>query len=41
VGREGRAFTQAVWREAVEIERKAGHHIRVMKPPQVVDSAAP
>ncbi|WP_341891427.1 hypothetical protein [Variovorax sp. YR752] len=36
--RKSREFTQAVWRESVEIEWKPGHHIRVMHPLHVLDS---
>lgn len=36
--RKSREFTQAVWRESVEVEWKPGHHIRVMHPLHVLDS---
>jgi hypothetical protein len=36
--RKSREFTQAVWRESVEIEWKSGHRIRVMHPLHVLDS---
>lgn len=36
--RKSREFTQAVWRESVEIEWKPGHIIRVMHPLHVLDS---
>jgi hypothetical protein len=36
--RKSREFTEAVWRESVEIEWKPGHHIRVMHPLHVLDS---
>lgn len=36
--RKSREFTQAVWRESVEIEWKPGHRIRVMHPLHVLDS---
>lgn len=36
--RKSRDFTQAVWRESVEIEWKPGHRIRVMHPLHVLDA---
>lgn len=36
--RKSREFTQAVWRESVEIEWKPGQRIRVMHPLHVLDS---
>lgn len=36
--RKSREFTQAVWRESVEIEWKPGHRIRVMHPLHVLES---
>lgn len=36
--RKSREFTQAVWRDSVEIEWKPGHRIRVMHPLHVLDS---
>lgn len=36
--RKSREFTQAVWRDSVEIEWKPGHRIRVMHPLHVLDA---
>jgi hypothetical protein len=36
--RKSREFTQAVWRDSLEIEWKPGHRIRVMHPLHVLDS---
>ena len=36
--RKSREFTQAVWRDSVEIEWKPGHRIRVMHPLHVLES---
>ncbi|MBQ0942000.1 hypothetical protein KAK07_01495 [Ideonella sp. 4Y16] len=36
--RQSREFTQAVWRDSVEIEWTPGHRIRVMHPLHVLDS---
>jgi hypothetical protein len=36
--RKSREFTQAVWRDSVEVEWKPGHRIRVMHPLHVLDS---